>query len=89
MPEFQVSYIINQKNKRAHNSKESEFSQIPAIIAKFPEWDLMEKIKSGFKKSMSTIHVSQMYSPALTTQRNIAMIARKKLKRLDPSYKPL
>ena len=61
-----MSYIINQKNKRAHNSKESEFSEIPAITAKFPDWNLMEKIKSGFKKSKSSIHVSQMYSPALT-----------------------
>ena len=84
-----MSHIINQKNKRAPNSKESEFSEIPTTIAKFSKLDLVEKIKSGFKKSKSSIHVSQMYSPALTKQKNIAMIARKKLKRLDPSYKPL
>ena len=84
MPQFQVSDII-EKIERAHRSKESEFSEIPAIIAKFTDWDLTEKIKSGFTKSKSSIYVSQMYSPALTKRRNNAMIARKKLKRLDPS----
>ena len=84
LPEFQVNDII-KKTERAHRSKESEFSEIPAIIGKFTDWDLMEKIKSGFIKSKSSIDVSQMYSPALTKRRNKAMIARKDLKRLYPS----
>ena len=84
MPQFQVS-DITEKIERAHRSKESEFSEIPGIIAKFTDWDLTEKIKSGFIKSKSSIYVSQMYSPALTKRRNNAMIARKELKRLDPS----
>ena len=84
LPEFQVSDIIN-KIESAHRSKESEFSEIPTIIAKFTDWDLTEKIKSGFIKSKSSIYVSQRYSPALTKRRNNAMIARKELKRLDPS----
>ena len=65
LPEFQVSDIIN-KIERADRSKESEFSEIPAIIAKFTDWDLMETIKSGFIKCKSSIYVSQMYSPAFT-----------------------
>ena len=84
LPQFQVSDII-EKIERALRSKESEFSEILAIIAKFTDWDLTEKIKSGFIKSKSSIYVSQMYSPALTKQRNNKIIARKELKRLDPS----
>ena len=45
----------------------------------------MEKIKSGFIKSSSYIHVSQMYFPALTKQKSNAMIARKGLNTFDPS----
>ena len=74
LPQFQVSDII-EKIERAHRSIESEFSY----------WDLTEKIKSGFIKSKSSIYVSQMYSPALTKRRNNAMVARKELKRVDPS----
>ena len=74
-----------ERTERAHRSKESEFSEIPAIIAKFTDWDLTEKIKSGFIKSKSSIHVSQMYSPAITKRRNNATVARKELKRLDLS----
>ena len=84
LPQFQVSDII-EKIERALRSKEPEFSEILAIIAKFTDWDLTEKIKSGFIKSKSSIYVSQMYSPALTKQRNNKIIARKELKRLDPS----
>ena len=74
-----------KKIEKAHRSKESEFSEIPAIIAKFTDWDLTEKIKSGFMKSKSSIHVSQMYTPAFTKRRNNATVTRKVLKRLDPS----
>ena len=74
-----------KKVERAHRSKESEFSEILVIIAKFTDWDLIEKIKSGFIKSKSSIYVSQMCYPALTKRRNNALIARKELKRLDPS----
>ena len=75
--------------ERAHRSKESEFSEVLTIIAKFTDWDLIEKIKSGFIKSKSSIYVSQMCSLALTKRRNNALIARKELKRLDPSYRSL
>lgn len=44
---------------------------------------LDEKIKSGYIESKSSIYVSQTSSPALTKQR--AMIAKKELRRLDPS----
>ena len=64
LPKFQVSNI--NKIERADRSKESEFSEIPAIIAKFTDWDLMETIKNGFIKCKSSIYVSQMYSPAFT-----------------------
>ena len=84
LPEFRVSDIIN-KIERAPRSKESEFSEIPAIIPKFTDWDLTEKIKSRFINIKSSSYVSQMYSPALMKRRNNAMIARKELKRLDPS----
>ena len=75
--------------ERAHRSKESEFSEVLTIIAKFTDWDLIEEIKSGFIKSKSSIYVSQMCSLALTKRRNNALIARKELKRLDPSYRSL
>ena len=69
LPKFQVTDFI-KKIERAHRSKKSELSEIPAIIAKFTNWDLTEKFKSGFIKSKSSIYVSQMHSPALTKQRN-------------------
>ena len=52
LPEFQVSDIINNI-EGTHRSKESEFSEIPAIIAKFTDWHLTEKINSRFIKSKS------------------------------------
>ena len=84
-----MSEIIN-KTERVRRSKESEFSEILAIIAKFTDWDLTEKIKNELIKSKSSIYVSQMYSSALTKRRNNAIIARKELKRLNPSkFQPL
>ena len=44
---------------------------------KLEDWDLTEKIKSGFIKSKSSIYVSQINYLAIRKCRNKAMVARK------------
>ena len=73
------------KIERAHRSKETEYANIPAIIAKFNYWQLTETIKTSFIKAKSHIFASQIYSPALTKRRNKAMEVRKELKKSDPT----
>ena len=57
---------------------------VPAIIAKFNDWSITEMIKNSLIKGNSSIFISQMISPALTTHRNSAMLTRKNLKKDDP-----
>ena len=61
------------KIERAHRSQETEYTNTPAIIARFNDWQLTETIKTSFIKAKSHIFVSQMYSPVLTKRRNEAM----------------
>ena len=75
MPNLEESYIMN-KIEMAHRSKETEYTNTPAIIARFNNWQLTETIKANFIKAKSHIFVSQMYSPALTKRRNEAMKIR-------------
>ena len=42
-------------------------------------------IKNSLIKGNSSIFVSQMFSPALTTRRNSAMLTRKNFKKDDPT----
>ena len=42
-------------------------------------------IKNSLIKGNSSIFVSQMFSPVLTTRRNSAMLTRKNLKKDDPT----
>ena len=72
IPDLEESYIMN-KIERAHRSQETEYTNTPAIIARFNDWPLTETIKTSFIKAKSHIFVSQMYSPVLTKRRNEAM----------------
>ena len=82
IPDLEESYIIN-KIERAHRSQETEYTNTPAITAKFNDWQLTETIKTSFIKAKSHIFVSQIYSPARTKRRNEAMKIRKELKKSD------
>ena len=73
------------KIERAHRSQETEYTNTPAIIARFNDWQLTETIKTSFIKAKSHIFVSQTYSPVLTKRRNEAMKIRKELKKSDPT----
>ena len=84
IPDLEESYIMN-KIERAHKSKETEYTNTPAILAKFNDWKLTETIKTSFIKVKSHIFVSQMYSPPLTKRMNEAMKVRKELKKSNPT----
>ena len=73
------------KIERAHRSKETEYTNTPAVIVKFNDWQLIETIKTSFIKAKSHTFVSQMYLPALTKRRNEAIKERKELKKSDPT----
>ena len=77
-----MSEIIN-KTERVRRSKESEFSEILAIIAKFTDWALMEKIKNGLIKSKSSIYVSQMYSPSTYEMKKQRDYSKKRAKTFE------
>ena len=47
VPDLQESYIRNNI-ERTHRSKETEYTNTPAIIAKFNDWQLTETIKTSF-----------------------------------------
>ena len=85
MPQYQLEYITS-KIERVHRSRETKFTKVPAIIAKFNDWSITETIKSSLIKGNSSVFVSQMFSPALTACRNAAMLARKNLKKDDPTF---
>ena len=59
------------------------------MIAKFTNWNFSEEVKNSFIKAAkdgndrTSIFVSQMYLPALTTRRNEAMKKRKELREED------
>ena len=59
------------------------------MIAKFTNWNFSEEVKTSFIKAAkdgndrTSIFVSQMYLPALTTRRNEAMKKRKELREED------
>ena len=72
------------KIERAHRSKETEYANTPAIIAKFNDCHFTETIKTSFIKAKSHIFVSQMCSPALTQRRNEEIKVRKELKKSEP-----
>ena len=55
MPEFQVSGII-KKIERTHRSKEFKFLGIPAIIAKFTDWDLSSPMVSNAREKEYKVH---------------------------------
>ena len=84
MPQYQLEHITS-KIERAHRARETKFTEVPAIIAKSNDWSITETVKSSFIKGNSSIFVSQMFSPALTARRNAAMLARKNLKKDDPT----
>ena len=77
--------VIRDKVERAHRSRENEYNKNPAIIAKLNDWQFTESIKTSFIRAKSQIHVSQMYSPALTKRCNKAMKVRKELERNEPN----
>ena len=85
MPQYQLEYITS-KIERVHRSRETKFTKVPAIIAKFNDWSITETIKSSLIKGNSSIFVSQMFSPAFTARRNAAMLVRKNLKKDDPTF---
>ena len=81
MPQHQLEYITS-KIERKHRFRKTKFTKVPAIIAKFNDWSFKE---STLVKSISSIFVSQMLSSDLTTRKNSAMLARKNLKKDDPT----
>ena len=81
--------VFIKKIERAHRAKESRPGRNLRIIAKFNDWNFSEEVKTSFIKAAkdgndcTSIFVSQMYSPALTTRRNEAMKKRKELREED------
>ena len=84
MPQYQLEYIISNI-ERAHRFRETKVTKVPAIIPKFNDWSITETIKSSLIRGNRSIFVSQVFSPALTARRNAAMLARKNLKKDDPT----
>ena len=60
----QVSHLDGEMKKLRSELKDT-WNKGLGIIAKFTDWDLMEKIKSSFIKCISFLYVSQLYSLAL------------------------
>ena len=69
-----------KKNKRNHETP---------IIAKCTDWDFSKRIKSEFigsaKNGNSQIFVTQIFSAALTSRLNAAVMVRRELKTQDPT----
>ena len=65
MSQCQLQYITS-KIERAHRTRETEFTKVPAVITKFNDWSITETIKSSLIKGNSSTFVSQMFSSALT-----------------------
>ena len=89
MPELDKDFVTS-KIERAHRVKRNNYGSILPVIAKFSDWTFSEQVKFSFikaaakdKKDETLIIVSQMYSAALTTHRNNAMIKRKELRKDD------
>ena len=81
--------VIIKKTERTHRAKENRPGRYLPITANFNDWNFFEEVKTSFIKAVkdgndhSSIFVSQMYSPALTTWRNEAMKRRKELREED------
>ena len=81
--------VIIKKIERAHRVKENRRGRNLPMIAKFTNWNFSEEVKTSFIKAAkdgndrTSIFVSQMYLPALTTRRNEAMKKRKELREED------
>ena len=81
--------IIIKKIERAHRTKENRPEKNLPIIAKFNNWNFSKEVKTSFIKAAkngndcTSIFISQMYSPALTTRRNEAMEKWKELREED------
>ena len=81
--------IIIKKIERAHRAKENRPERNLPIIAKFNNWNFSEEVKTSFIKAAkngndcTSIFISQMYSPALTTRCNEAMKKWKELREED------
>ena len=88
MPELDKDFII-RKIERAHRAKGNNYGTILQVIAKFSDLTFSEQVTSSFiraakdKKNETSIIVSQMYSAALTTRCNNAMIKRNELTKDD------
>ena len=72
-----------------HRSKENRPGRNLPVIAKFTEWNFSEEVKTSFikvakdGKDRTSIFVSQIYSPALTTRGNETMKKRKEMREVD------
>ena len=81
--------VIIKKIERVHRAKENSPGRNLTVIAKFTDRNFSEEVKTSFIKAVkdgndcTTIFVSQMYLPALTTGRNEAMKKRKELREED------
>ena len=81
--------VIIKKIERAHRAKENRHERNLPVIAKFNDWNFSEEVKTSFIKAAkdgnerTSIFVLQMYLPALTTRRNVAMKKRKELREGD------
>ena len=92
IPDFwenEVYYNIERAQRQPLNQNSKSKYKTPVIIAKFANWSLSEKVKSGFieasRKGDTQTMVSQMYSKKLNERRDKALEYRKEMKQKNPT----
>ena len=65
MPQFQLEYITS-KMEKANRSRETKFTKVPAIIAKFSDWSIMEMIKNSLNLRFPDVFSSSYHLQKLS-----------------------